>query len=655
MTVAVHEITHYLQQAAPEQYRTFREYAMRLQAEGSVQAMQERYARGGVELTEEEAMDEIAASTAEKLLTDRGSIESLIRENPSVAQRFFDALREFIRKLTGRVDPQLRQAEKLWTEAYKAAESSKNAAPEDGKAQYLMAGRNARGADLDALNRAVEMQRDGAKMEDIRKETGWFTGADGKWRFEIDDSGMKYYRGGDAAFRRDHPEYAEYQNLMDKFLYGTMTAEEESRLGQLDDTWGREHGRLSERVDRGNATLENIIDHEALFRDYPQLRKAKVEFADLPRGTKGQYDRESNTIRMDQSLRSAPEDTLVHEIQHAIQNAEGFAGGSSPEYWAARDYETGEVKKRMRMERRNEFRQLSKEDQNKYTRYKELEREMDRLESAEDGTEDADRYVKYERESDALYLELWGKPWFQKLVTLDRKLESGLGEEYNRLYRNTAGEIEARDVTARRKLNAEQRRETAPNTGDENTVFAENAGKSYEIDEKFRTDIQAWYKAGQPKGKVFTLGSTGPTLQGLGAIESDIYMNGDKISTILEQHPEMSIREIQRIPEVLEDPVLILKSRNSDRGGKGNTRMVLFGSIKARDGRPVLCVLDLRPRERGLVLDDMQKVTSAYTKDNKPVEFVENSDVLYADKKRTTRLLSAIGFRMPMALSLIHI
>lgn len=483
MTVAVHEITHYLQQAAPEQYRTFREYAMRLQGKGAMQAMQERYARGGVELTEEEAMDEIAASTAEKLLTDRGSIESLIRENPSVAQRFFDALREFIRKLTGRVDPQLRQAEKLWTEAYKAAGSSKKTAQTGGKAQYLMAGRNARGADLDALNRAVEMQRDGAKMEDIRKETGWFTGADGKWRFEIDDSGMKYYRGGDAAFRRDHPEYAEYQNLMDKFLYGTMTAEEESRMRQLDDTWGREHGRLSERVDRGNDTLENIIDHEALFRAYPQLRKAKVEFADLPRGTKGQYDRESNTIRMDQSLRSAPEDTLVHEIQHAIQNAEGFAGGSSPEYWAARDYKTGEVKKRMRMERRNEFRQLSKEDQNKYTRYKELEREMDRLESAEDGTEDADRYVKYERESDALYLELWGKPWFQKLVTLDRKLESGLGEEYNRLYRNTAGEIEARDVSARRKMNAEQRRETAPNTGDENTVFAEDAEKNFSIGE----------------------------------------------------------------------------------------------------------------------------------------------------------------------------
>ena len=136
MIVAKHEITHYLQQAAPEEYRAFRAMAMRLQAEGSVQAMKERYARGNVQLTDEEAMDEIAAQLTERLLTDRGSIESLIRENPSVAQRFFDALREFIRKLTGRVDPQLRQAEKLWTEAYQAAKGSKNAAPEGGKAQF---------------------------------------------------------------------------------------------------------------------------------------------------------------------------------------------------------------------------------------------------------------------------------------------------------------------------------------------------------------------------------------------------------------------------------------------------------------------------------------------------------------------------------------
>ncbi len=144
-----------------------------------------------------------------------------------------------------------------------------------------------------------------------------------------------------------------------------------------------------------------------------------------------------------------------------------------------------------------------------------------------------------------------------------------------------------------------------------------------------------------PQGERFILGSTGEVLQGLGAIESDIYINGDKIKTILHDHPEMSINEIQRIPEILDDPVLILKSRGAGARGD-NSRMVLFGSVKAQNGQPVMTVLDLRPNENGFLLDDMQKVNSAYTKKT-PSKFVTNSEVMYADAKRTTPLLRQFG------------
>ena len=46
----------------------------------------------------------------------------------------------------------------------------------------------------------------------------------------------------------------------------------------------------------------------------------------------------------------------------------------------------------------------------------------------------------------------------------------------------------------------------------------------------------------------------------------------------------------------------------------------------------------------------MQKVSSAYTKDTDPVDFVKNSLVVYADKKRTTKLLKSIGFSAPIEL-----
>lgn len=170
---------------------------------------------------------------------------------------------------------------------------------------------------------------------------------------------------------------------------------------------------------------------------------------------------------------------------------------------------------------------------------------------------------------------------------------------------------------------------------------ATEGGVRYSIDPYFSENVREWYEEGQNAGERFTLGSTGDVLQGLGAIESDIYMNGDKISRILSDHPEMTIEEIRKIPELLEDPVLILKSKGHG-ASKANSRVVLYGTMKAQNGEPVMAVLDLRPSENGFVLDDMQKVNSAYTKKN-PANFVAGSDVLYADKKRTVPLLRQFG------------
>ncbi len=639
ITVFKHELTHHLQQTAPEEYQAFRAAAVELAGEQSVQQLQEQYARHGVQLTDEEALDEVAANFTEKLLTDSESIRQLIDTKPTLADRFFAALRELLQRLTGRVDPKLKQAEKLWTEAYQAARGNKNTATEGGAGKYSFAGKKAGGADLEKLNRAIEMQKGGADTETIRRETGWFTGADGKWRFEVDDSGMEFRQDGDAALMREEG-YQRLQELTDKWAKSAergqeLPQEESAEMERLQDEY-------SDRVWEEKYLLRDFLHHDKLFQAYPQLNLVNLAFENLPNGVKGTFRKTDNTIILNKDLfGKALDDTLIHEIQHAIQKIEGFSEGSSPNYWAALDAETGAVKSRLRQERINAFRALSKEEQNKYTRYQELMRVQEELEDAKDGTPEAERYIRYERESDQLYLELWEKPWFKHLVDLDRKLQGDNGEEYLRLYRNTAGEIEARDAANRRTMTQEQRRETKPDTGDKNTVFAEGAERSYEINEQFRTEIQKWDRAGQPKSEVFILGSTGPTLQGLGAIESDIYMNGDKISTIFKQHPEMSIREIQRIPEVLEDPVLILKSKGKS-GKQNNSRIVLYGTMKAQNGQPVLAVLDLRPQENGFMLADMQKVNSSYTKKN-PISFIQNSDVLYADKKRATQLLRKFG------------
>lgn len=167
----------------------------------------------------------------------------------------------------------------------------------------------------------------------------------------------------------------------------------------------------------------------------------------------------------------------------------------------------------------------------------------------------------------------------------------------------------------------------------------QSGAAQYSISKDYRQKLRQWNRDGKPEGASFELGTTGATLQGLGAVESDIYMNGDKIKTILKEHPEITLREVERIPEILEDPVLILKNKT----GRGdNSRLVLFGSVKAQNGQPMMAVLDLRATEDGFLLDDMQKVNSAYTKKN-PASFIQSSEVLYADQKRTIPLLRRTG------------
>lgn len=167
----------------------------------------------------------------------------------------------------------------------------------------------------------------------------------------------------------------------------------------------------------------------------------------------------------------------------------------------------------------------------------------------------------------------------------------------------------------------------------------QSGAAQYSISKDYRQKLRQWNRDGKPESASFELGTTGATLQGLGAVESDIYMNGDKIKTILKDHPEITLREVERIPEILEDPVLILKSKT----GRGdNSRLVLFGSVKAQNGQPMMAVLDLRATEDGFLLDDMQKVNSAYTKKN-PASFIQSSEVLYADQKRTIPLLRQTG------------
>ena len=175
---------------------------------------------------------------------------------------------------------------------------------------------------------------------------------------------------------------------------------------------------------------------------------------------------------------------------------------------------------------------------------------------------------------------------------------------------------------------------------------------AYAINREYAAELDAWAHAGMPEGERFELGSTGPVLQGLGAIESDIYINGDKVKIILQVHPEMTMAEIKKLPEILEDPVFVLKSKTRENS------IVLIGMNRAKNEMPILTAVNLLPQESGFVLDDMQKVKSAYAKTDsktktaaeRTLDFIKSSDVLFLDKKRATAILRRMGTGSPMNL-----
>lgn len=204
----------------------------------------------------------------------------------------------------------------------------------DPDIRFSFAGDNALNADNEMLKKAKEMYNDFDSSETIRKETGWHLGTDGKWRFEIDDSQMKVFTSGDALFRKEHPEYTRLQELYYKFWDGTITDAEQNEFTDLNKTWGGELARLRTRLQRGNARLADIIQHDVLFENYPQLEDVRIKLVDLDRAT-GAYAVDGSEIMIDEDLfrneyQEAKRDgTLIHEIQHAIQDIEGFAMGAN--------------------------------------------------------------------------------------------------------------------------------------------------------------------------------------------------------------------------------------------------------------------------------------------------------------------------------------
>lgn len=244
---------------------------------------------------------------------------------------------------------------------------------------------------MDNLSVAKDMEKNKKKAKAIKAATGWERGADGKWRYEMPD-----------VVLRDPKEWVNKKTLT-----------------------------LSDIVEKPNDLFK---EYPELFDAYPELKDMKIlkgraksggvfynnaitlNLGDIREAIK--YDMDTHYKLANNSLKK----TLVHEIQHYIQEQEGFAQGGNSEMIVDKNALDAIAKLRAEKDAvAKEFYAMSPEEQQrrKYeinNRYNDLTKQIERLEKS-----------------------------------------SRIGYDgYNRL----SGEVEARNVSARLNMTPEERRKT---------------------------------------------------------------------------------------------------------------------------------------------------------------------------------------------------
>lgn len=137
----------------------------------------------------------------------------------------------------------------------------------------IFAGIGARNAPLDQLVKAEAMEKAGDAADDIWRATGWGRGADGEWRWEIDDSGAVFTGSG--------------------------------------------------------RTIGEALDHPKLYEAYPDIRNAPFSRSVMDPGTTGYYDPSTGGIGVAKGS-SDGRKTALHEAGHAVDAKEGW---DQPSQW----------------------------------------------------------------------------------------------------------------------------------------------------------------------------------------------------------------------------------------------------------------------------------------------------------------------------------
>lgn len=401
---------------------------------------------------------------------------------------------------------------------------------------------------LDLLSLAKQMNTAGSSAKDIKQITGWEIGADNNWKYETEDV-KRFDWNGNILYEKNHPDFKRYMELVNKDNEHIFCEGEALRPSEVEeyDRLAEEYGGLDGKLDN-HTMLDAYIDAPDVFEAYPELRNVKVEFEALKGNEKACFTSAHNYLDrlfdVDESLKFGGTITINtnklnrfqdekdirgiigHEIQHAVQEIEGFARGGAPQtirkeiqenvacHQAEKDFIVSNLKQwavltdmANRLEasrkelqrdgkvwqeigRRHYWDAMNEIDTNPNEKYK-LENEyekvfgkdFDDLEVAKSGYHVKEAAIELRRQAQVCKdgLTTSDKITLKQMTIMEESLKNNSD---NQIYWKLAGEVEARNTSKRVGMSPLQRRNTlASETEDvdrkEQIVIKESPQRNY--------------------------------------------------------------------------------------------------------------------------------------------------------------------------------
>jgi hypothetical protein len=259
---------------------------------------------------------------------------------------------------------------------------------------------------------ASKLEKKGITPQEIWKETGTVRGPDGQWRQEISDK--------------------------ESFVKGTKPFEDVI-MGAYD------RGVLKTGNQLYKTTVEDVMYHNPLKEAYPELMNTETRM--LRKGSDSRGSLRKDVMNKQQVLEVRkdlpPEDarsTMLHELQHGIQESEGFAAGGNAE---TMDRLIGKAKERdFLIKQSDEWKSANDLVNNVYDKYFAGQLNLDELKLAEKQLQE-----QY--------------PILREQITASDTARK-IGDDPVDAYKRLMGEAEARLTQTRRNLSPEERKQYFP-------------------------------------------------------------------------------------------------------------------------------------------------------------------------------------------------